>query len=112
MKVQVRLNAISSYHSQQSSPAIRDITVSGHMRHHHLWPDKKSPSPAIQDISVSGCTRHLCLRLRPVYAILPHLLYTVKQETKQNEMNENKVILIAAFLKPCDSEQGKSTAVA
>jgi len=44
MKVQVRLNAISPYQSQQSSPAIRDITVSGH-------------------------TRHLRLRLRPVYAI-------------------------------------------
>jgi len=32
MKVQVRLNAISPYQSQQSSPAIRDITVSGHSR--------------------------------------------------------------------------------
>ena len=32
MKVQVRLNAISPYQSQQSSPAIQDISVSGHTR--------------------------------------------------------------------------------
>jgi hypothetical protein len=31
MRVQVRLNAISAYQSQQSSPAIPDITVSGNM---------------------------------------------------------------------------------
>jgi len=57
MKVQVRLNAISPYQSQQSSPAIRDITVSGHTRHHRLRPYKTSPSPAIQDTSVSGHSR-------------------------------------------------------
>ena len=62
MKVQVRLNAISSYQSQQSSPAIRDIAVSGHPRHHRLRPSKTSPSPAIQDLSVSGHTRHFRLR--------------------------------------------------
>jgi hypothetical protein len=52
MKVQVRLNAISPYQSQQSSLAIRDITVSGHTRHHQLRPYKTH------------------LRLRPVYAIM------------------------------------------
>jgi len=45
MKVQVWLNGNSPYQSQQSSPAIRDITVSGHTRHHHLRP-YKTPSPA------------------------------------------------------------------
>jgi hypothetical protein len=54
MKVQVRLNAISPYQSQQSSPAIRDISVSDHTRHLRLRPYKTSPSPAIQDTSVSG----------------------------------------------------------
>jgi len=63
MNVPVRLNAISSYQSQQSSPAIRDITVSGHTRHHRLRPYKTSPSPAIQDITVSGHARNLRLRL-------------------------------------------------
>jgi hypothetical protein len=38
MRVQVRLNAISPYQSQQSSPAIRDISVSGHTRHLRLRP--------------------------------------------------------------------------
>jgi len=32
MRVQVRLNAISPYQSQQSTPAIQDISVSGHTR--------------------------------------------------------------------------------
>jgi len=88
MNVPVRLNAISSYESQQSSPAVRDINVSGHTRHLRLQPYKTSPYPAIPDISVSGCTSHLRRRLRPVYAILPLLLYTVEQET--NEKNETK----------------------
>jgi len=57
MKVQVRLNAISPYQSQQSSPARQDISVSGHTRHLRLWPYETSPSPAIQDTSVSGHTR-------------------------------------------------------
>jgi predicted transposase YdaD len=115
MKVQVRLNAISSYQSQQSSPAIqditvsvytrhhrlrlyetspsqsiRDITVSVYTRHHHLRLYETSPSPTIQDISVSSHTRHLRhraynthLRLRPIYAILPLVLYTVEQETNE-----------------------------
>ena len=63
MNVPVRLNAISSYQSQQSSPAIRDITVAGHTRHLCLRPYKTSPSPTVRDISASGCTRHLRLRL-------------------------------------------------
>jgi hypothetical protein len=46
MKVQVRLNAISPYQSQQSSPAI-----SGHTRHLRLRPYKTPPSPAIRDSS-------------------------------------------------------------
>jgi hypothetical protein len=52
MKVQVRLNAISPYQSQQSSPAIQDISVSGHTRHLRLRPYETH------------------LRLRPVYAIV------------------------------------------
>jgi len=47
MKVQVRLNAISPYQSQQSSPAIRDISVSGHTRHLRLRPYEIPPSPVI-----------------------------------------------------------------
>jgi hypothetical protein len=43
MRVPVRLNAISPYQSQQSSPALHDITVPGHTRHLR-----------------SGHTRHLC----------------------------------------------------
>ena len=64
MRVQVRLNAFSPYQSQQSSPAIRDITVSGHTRHLRLRPHETH------------------LRLRPVYAIsiaptsLIHIFYT------------------------------------
>jgi len=50
MSVQVRLNAISPYQGQQSSPAIRDIAVSGHTRH-PLRPETH-------------------LQLRPVYAIV------------------------------------------
>jgi len=50
MRLQVRLNAICPYQSQQSSPAIRDITVSGHTRQ-HLW------------------LYEAHLRRRPVYAI-------------------------------------------
>jgi hypothetical protein len=78
MNVPVRLNAIRSYQSQQASPAIRDITISGDtryitvsspMRHHCLWPYKTSRSPTVQGLSVCDCTRHLRLRLRPVYAI-------------------------------------------
>jgi len=51
MRVQVRLNAISPYQSQQSSPAIRGISVSGHTRHLRLRPYKIPPSPAIPDSS-------------------------------------------------------------
>ena len=101
--------------------------ISGHTRHHCLRPYKISRSPAIQDISVSSHKRHLRLRLyktSPPLAVhdisisswdlhmqySPLLLYTVEQETKWIEWN--KVILITASLTPCESEQGKSTAIA
>ena len=93
----------------------------------HLWPYETSPSPAIRDISVCGHSRHLCLRpykssLSPTVQDIsaygwdlymqysPLLLYTIEQETKWKEWNE--VILITASFKPCESQQGKSTAVA
>jgi len=61
MRVQVRLNAISPYQSQLSSPAIREITVSGHTRQ-HLQP-YKTPSPAIRGSSAAEtciCNAPLC----------------------------------------------------
>jgi hypothetical protein len=58
IRVQVRLNNISSDQSQQSSPAIRDITISGHTRHDRLRPYKHCLRP-----------HDTHLRLRPVYAI-------------------------------------------
>jgi len=64
MKIQVWLNAINSYQSQQLSLVIPEITISGHTRHKHLQPDQTQ------------------LQLRPVHSILPLLLYTVEQETK------------------------------
>jgi len=67
MGVQVRLNTISLYQSQQSALAIRGITVSGHTQYLRLRPyetsllrpfktsllrpSKTSPSPAIRDSS-------------------------------------------------------------
>jgi len=93
MKVQVRLNAISSYQSQQSSPAIRDISVSGHTRHLHPRPYKTSPSPT-----------ETCICNTPPLAI--------HRRARNKWKRWNKVIPIAASLKPRESEQGKSTAIA
>jgi hypothetical protein len=111
--------------------------ISGHTRHHRLWPYETSLSLAIQDISLSECTRHLCLRLyktslsltvqdisasghtmplplrlRPVYVILPPLVIHHRARNKTRWKEWNRMILITASLTPCESEQGKSTAVA
>ena len=111
--IPVRLNAIARTrvhihlrpYETSPSPAIRDITVSGHMRYHCLRPYQTWPSPAVQEISVSAHTRLLRIRLSKTslsptvqdisvsgwdlyMQYSPLLLYHIEQETKQNEKNE------------------------
>ena len=82
MRVQVRLNAISPYQSQQSSPAIRDISVSGHTRHLRLRPYETH------------------LRLRPVYAIFSQGTYnlyklaTIIQTVKQDPVHHSPLLVL------------------
>jgi len=58
-----RVNSHLRPYELSLSPAIRNISVSGHTRHLHLRPYKTSPFPAIQDIFVSGYTKRPRLRL-------------------------------------------------
>ena len=106
-----RVNRHLRPYETSPSPAIQDITVSGHTRHHRLRPYKTSPSPTVHDISASGCSRHHRLRLRPVYAILSPLVIHRRARNKTKWKEWNTVIFITASLKPCESEQDKSTVV-
>jgi hypothetical protein len=78
MRVSVQLNAISPYQSLQSSPAVEDITVSGHTRHHRLRPYKTSPQRPYKTSLLRPYETHL--RLRPLYAT-PSIL----EETKRGD---------------------------
>jgi len=113
MRVQIRLNAISPYQSQQSSPAIQDITVSGHTRHLRSGHTRHHHSDHMGHLC-SGHTRLISggdLHMQHS----PLLLHSVEQETNKqsNKHDAQLVIPIVASLKPClRSEQGKSTTVA
>jgi len=120
MRVQVRLNAISPYQSQQSSPAIQDITVSSHTRHlcsgdaWHLclWPYE---TPPLRPYKPSPLRRFEAqFRLRPVYATLPPLATLCGARNKQTHKHDTQLVIpIVASLKHClSSERVKSTIVA
>jgi len=99
----IRVNSYLRPYKTSPSPAIRDITVSGHTRHHH-----------------SGHTRHLCYghtRLISSWDLYlqhsPILLRFVEQEKQTTNKQTNKQMMpIVASLKPCVAgEQGKSTTI-
>jgi len=46
----IRVNSHLRPYETPPSPAIQDIIISCHTRHHHLWP-YETPSPAIEDSS-------------------------------------------------------------
>jgi hypothetical protein len=90
MTMQVWLNAISFYQSQQSSLVVRDITNSCHTGQSHLQPHKTH------------------LRLRPVHMLLPLLLDAVVQEIKWIWIKVNPIV---ALSKRCKGGQKKSTTI-
>jgi len=105
MRVQVRLNAISPYQSQQSSPAIRDTSAPA---------IQETSSPAIEDTSTSAIQDISAPAIRgssPAESWIcntPPSCYAL-----WSKKNKQPMMPIIASLKPCvASEQGKSTTVA